>query len=127
LILVDTPVWVDHLRSGNQALARLLAAGRVLVHPFVIGELALGHLHRRTVVLDALSELPRIILATDAEVLHFIDRNAMFGRGVGYVDAHLCAAVRLTPGARLWTTDRRLHAVADHLQLAMPPAQTQGL
>ncbi len=120
MILVDTSVWVDHLRSGNKVLAALLDAGTVMAHPFVIGELALGHLRQRAVILEALSELPRVSVATDAEVLHFIEHSALSGRGVGYVDVHLLAAVRLTPGAMLWTSDRRLSAVAAQLDLAIP-------
>jgi predicted nucleic acid-binding protein len=120
LILVDTSVWVDHLRSGNIALASLLDAGMVLVHPYVIGELALGHLRQRAVILGALADLPRVSVATDSEVLHFIDRNALFGRGADFVDVHLLAAVRLTPGTMLWTSDRRLQVIAVQLDLAAP-------
>ena len=121
MILVDTSVWVDHLRADNAALAALLDAGMVFIHPFVIGELALGNLHHRETVLTALSDLPLAIVATDAEVLGFIERHALFGRGVGYVDAHLLAAAQLTAGAALWTNDRKLHNVADALGLAMAP------
>lgn len=124
MILVDTSVWVDHLRAGDKALAALLDAVTVLTHPFVIGELALGNLRQREIVLSALSDLPHATIATDAEVLHFIDRHALFGRGVGYVDAHLLAATRLTAGAELRTNDRRLHGVAVALGLAagtLPP------
>jgi predicted nucleic acid-binding protein len=123
VILVDTSVWVDHLRSAQKVLVALLDKGMVLAHPFVIGELALGNLRQREVVLDALSDLPRASVATDVEVLHFIDRHALFGRGIGYVDAHLLAAVRLTAGAELWTKDRRLHGVAVELGLAMTRVQ----
>jgi predicted nucleic acid-binding protein len=119
VILVDTSVWIDHLRRHNRALAKLLHAGMVLTHPFVIGELALGNLRQRKVVLNALADLPRANVATEPEVLHFIDQNALVGRGVGYVDAHLLAAVRLTPEAELWTNDKRLHGVAVRLGLAM--------
>ena len=122
MILVDTSVWADHLRAGDAALTDLLNAGSVLSHPFVVGELALGHLRRRREVLDALSNLPRTVVANDAEVLHFIDANAIFGRGVGYVDAHLLAAARLTEGARLWTRDKRLQGVAAALGVAFTPA-----
>jgi len=119
VILVDTSIWVDHLRAGNAALAALLDAGRVLTHPFVIGELALGVLRQRKAVLTALLDLPSSIVATDAEVLGFSDRHALFGRGVGYVDVHLLASARLTGGAELWTSDRRLRDVADALGVAM--------
>jgi predicted nucleic acid-binding protein len=126
VILVDTSVWVDHLRAGDRALAALLQAGMVLAHPFVIGELALSNLRQREIVLSALSDLPHASVATDAEVLHFIDHHALFGRGVGYLDAHLLAAVKLTAGAQLWTNDKRLHKVADQLRLAITPTKRRG-
>ena len=119
MILVDTSIWVDHLRAGNAALAALLDAGRVLTHPFVIGELALGVLRQRKAVLTALLDLPSSIVATDAEVLGFSDRHALFGRRVGHVDVHLLASARLTGGAEPWTSDRRLRDVADALGVAM--------
>lgn len=127
MILVDTSVWVDHLRAGDKALAALLDTGMVLAHPFVIGELALGNLRQRGVVLSALADLPRASVATDAEVLHFIERHALFGRGIGYVDTHLLAAVQLTAGAALWTNDARLHEAAVKLHLAFSPGQRRGL
>ena len=86
---------------------------RVLIHPFVIGELALGTMRQRTIILGTLQDLPPADPATDDEVLHFIDRNGLHGSGIGYVDAHLLAAIRLTPGTALWTRDRRLAAVAE--------------
>jgi predicted nucleic acid-binding protein len=117
VILVDTSIWVDHLRAGNNVLAGLLGTGMVLARPLVICELGLGDLRQRDVVLSALSDLPRASVATEAEVLRFIDHHALFGRGIGYV--HLLAAVRLIAGAALWTFDKRLHEVAAHLGLAM--------
>jgi predicted nucleic acid-binding protein len=122
VILVDTSVWVDHLRASNAMLVRSLNAAMVLAHPFVTGELALGNLGQRGAVLSALTDLPQAIVATDTEVLHFIDRHELFGRGVGYIDVHLLAAVRLTAGAELWTRDRRLHGTAVQLGLASPSA-----
>jgi predicted nucleic acid-binding protein len=122
VILVDTSVWVDHLREGDKALASLLEAGTVLIHPFVIGELALGNLRQREIVLNALADLPQVSVATHAEVLHFVDQHLLFRRGVGYVDAHLLAAAQLTPGAALWTNDKRLHGVADRWSLAISPS-----
>jgi predicted nucleic acid-binding protein len=118
MILVDSSVWVDHLRANDDVLVGLLDAGMVLAHPFVIGELALGNLRQREIVLGALSDLPRAVVATDAEVLHFIGRHKLFGRGVGYIDVHLLAAIRLTAGAELWTRDKRLHGIAVSLGLA---------
>lgn len=118
MILVDTSVWVDHLRDGDAGLAELLDGGLVLTHPFVIGELALGSLHQRDVILGALQDLPRANAASDGEVLRFVDQEALHGRGIGYVDAHLLAAVRLTPDTSLWTRDKRLAAVAEALSLS---------
>ena len=115
MILADTSVWVDHLRAGDAALAGLLETGTVLGHPFVVGELALGQLRQRDVVLSALADLPQAVVATDDEVLGLITRHGLFGRGIGYVDAHLLAAVRLTAGATLWTRDKRLGGVAGAL------------
>ena len=121
MILVDTSIWIDHLRADNSALKRLLDAGRVLMHPFVIGELALGRMRQREIILAALSDLPRAEVATDAEVLGFVNREALFGRGIGYVDAHLLASARLTAGATIWTRDARLRDVAEGLDLARTP------
>jgi predicted nucleic acid-binding protein len=119
VILADTSIWVDHLRADDAVLAGLLDTGTVLTHPFVIGELALGNLRQREVVLEALSDLPRASVATDGEVLLFIGRHALFGLGIGYVDAHLLAAVQLTTGAKLWTNDKRLQGAAIQLGLAI--------
>jgi predicted nucleic acid-binding protein len=117
VILVDTSIWVDHLRRGDDALAALLDAAQVLTHPFVIGEIAMGHLRRRAVVLGDLQDLPRAVAATDAEVLHFIERQGLAGLGLGYIDAHLLASVQLTPGASLWTRDKRLGDAARRMGL----------
>ena len=125
MILVDSSVWIDHLRAGDAVLTGLLQTGLVLTHPFVIGELALGNLRQRETVMDALAGLPRASVATDAEVLHFIDRHALFGRGIGYVDVHLLAAARLA-GAALWTNDERLLGVAAGLSLAFKAPRIGG-
>ncbi len=121
MILVDTSIWVDHLRVGDAALARLLDAGQVLTHPFVIGEIALGTLSQRPLILSTLADLPAAKAASDAEVLHFIEERRLFGRGIGYVDSHLLAATRLTTGARLWTKDRMLREAAADLDLLATP------
>ncbi len=118
MILVDTSIWIDHLRKGHEHLAHLLGVGQVVTHPYVIGELALGSLQNRDAVLDGLKNLPQAVVATDDDVLQFIEANAIFGRGIGYIDAHLLAAVRLTPGTRLWTRDKRLLSVSTDLSLA---------
>ena len=118
MILVDTSVWIDHLRSGDAMLAGLLDDGQVLSHPFIIGELALGNLRQRESVLADLLNLPQASSASDTEVMHLIQRERLFGIGIGYVDAHLLAATRLTQGASLWTRDQRLSATAARLSLA---------
>lgn len=118
MILVDTSVWVDHLRAGDDVLAGLLEAGEVLGHRAVRGELALGSLARRAEVLALLAGLPQAVVASDAEVLALVDRARLPGRGIGWVDAHLLAATLLTPDARLWTRDARLRRVAEDLDVA---------
>ncbi|MEQ8193315.1 MAG: type II toxin-antitoxin system VapC family toxin [Rhodospirillales bacterium] len=117
MILVDTSVWIDHLRTHDRTLAGLLESGQVLGHPFVIGEIALGGLRQRDIVLDALENLPRAAVATDREVLGFIERHALAGSGIGYIDAHLLAAARLMPGTHLWTRDKPLSRAAGRLNL----------
>ena len=112
MILADTSVWVDHLRRGDARLAALLDTASVLIHPFVIGEIACGSLADRATVLGLLQDLPRAVVAEADEVLVFIERHRLHGQGLGYVDVHLLAAVALTPGARLWTLDKRLRAAA---------------
>lgn len=118
MILVDTSVWVDHLRAGDAALGALLNRSQVLMHPFVLGELACGNLRNRSEVLRLLKNLPQAPVASDEEVLFFIERNMLMGRGIGYVDAHLLAAVTLGGSMHLWTRDRRLRSVAESLELA---------
>jgi predicted nucleic acid-binding protein len=118
VILVDTSVWIDHLRHRDELMASLLEKSEVLIHPFVIGELALGSLARRDFFLNSLRRLPRANVARDDEVVRFIDQGSLFGIGIGYVDAHLLAATRLTAGATFWSRDRRLTAVAERLSLA---------
>jgi predicted nucleic acid-binding protein len=117
LILVDTSVWVDHLRRKNARLEAALLDGQVISHPFVIGELALGHLLRRREILGLLSELPQATLATHEEVLALVDRHHLAGAGIGWIDAHLLASAALT-GVSFWTLDRRLGAVAARLVLS---------
>lgn len=121
MILVDTSIWIDHLRQRDERLSGLLEQGQVLAHPFVIGELALGNLQNRDAILGALQDLPQAPVATEAEVLGFIAGNVLHGMGIGYIDAHLLAATRLVPGAMLWTRDKRLVAVGMKLGLAESP------
>ena len=118
MILVDTSVWVDHLRSGDAQLAELLERGAVLGHPFVVGEIACGSLTDRGAILALLQHLPMATVAEPDEVLAYISRHKLHGKGIGYVDLHLLTATALTGGARLWTRDRRLHAIARDLGCA---------
>ncbi len=119
--LADSGVWIDHLRTGDAALQKALMAGRILGHPFVIGEVAMGSLKDRDGVLGLLGRLPRAKTARDAEVLDLVERRALFSRGLGWVDAHLLASTLLTPDARLWTRDRRLSEAAERLGIAGEP------
>lgn len=117
MILVDSSVWIGHLRKSDVRLQEVLNSKRVLTHPFIIGELALGHLRPRNTVLSLLQNLPSSIQADDMEVLDFINRHTLYGLGVGYIDAHLLASARLT-ATSLWTLDKRLHEAAGKLGLA---------
>jgi predicted nucleic acid-binding protein len=117
LILVDTSVWVDHLRTGNARLGALLADGLVLVHPFVLGELALGRLRGRAEVLGLLEEMPAAEAASHDEVLHFVERHHLAGSGIGWVDVHLLVSAALS-GVAFWTLDRRLAIAARRLALS---------
>jgi predicted nucleic acid-binding protein len=126
MILVDSSVWIDHFRRNDPILARLLDAREILTHPFVIGELALGSLGQRDVILGALRGLPRAVVASDDEVHAFIDRHALQGSGIGYVDAHLLAGTLLTADAQLWTRDKRLHQMAARLAIEADQDRREG-
>lgn len=117
MIIVDTSVWIDHLKVGDPKLTELLESGRVLAHPFVTGEIALGSLRQRSIVLAALRDLPQVTVASDDEVLMFIESGKLYSIGIGYVDAHLLTAAQLTPGVKIWTRDRRLQEASMRLQL----------
>jgi predicted nucleic acid-binding protein len=118
VIVVDTSAWIDHLKNGDSVLADLLGAGRVLAHPFVTGELALGSLRQRQTILESLRDLPQATVASDDEIMMLIEREKLYGLGIGFVDAHLLAGLRLTPAALLWTRDRRLRQAATQLWLS---------
>lgn len=121
MILVDSSVWIDHLRNNDATLAALLDRGQILSHPFVIGEVSLGSLRQRATIIGALQDLPKAIVANDREVMAFIESQTLYGRGIGYIDAHLLASVRLTADTLLWTRDRRLKELAVYLGLAVSP------
>lgn len=116
MILVDTSVWIDHLRSGTIGLDALLNDGQVICHPFIIGELACGYLKNRTEILALLQELPTAIRADDKELINFIENHMLMGKGLGYIDIHLLMSAMLTK-VPLWTIDRRLHEISLQLRL----------
>ena len=120
MILVDTSVWVDHLRRGDPGLVDLLERSAVVMHPFVAGEIACGSLRDRKALLELLQDLPAAVVATDDEVMQFIERQALYGEGIEYVDVHLLASVALTGSTRLWTRDQKLRQAAAALGCAHP-------
>ena len=118
MILVDTSIWIDHINSADPVLVSLLTNERVLGHPYVIAEIALGSLRNREVVLGALRDLPIAPVATPEETLFLIERQRLFNRGIGYVDTSLLASARLQPGITIWTRDKRLGKAAEELGVA---------
>lgn len=119
MILADTSVWLDHFRGKENRLHECLDRGIVLMHPFILGEIACGNLKNRRYVLMLLSKLPSAEKALDKEVFDFIEKRSLFGRGVGFIDMHLLAATTLTPHARLWTLDTRLRDIAGEMGLGV--------
>lgn len=117
MVLVDTSVWVSHLRNGNTNLANLLNNGDVVCHSFIIGELACGNLKNRVEILSLLQALPMSIEAEQDEVMKFIENNQLMGKGLGYIDVHLLAAASLTE-VPIWTIDKKLDAVSQKMGLS---------
>ena len=118
MILVDTSVWINHLRNNDPHLVRLLTENSVLSHPFVRSELALGNLRQRIEILAALDNLPQAPVAFADEVNVFIEQHALYGLGIGLIDAYLLASTQLSGNTKLWTQDKRLLAAALRLNLA---------
>jgi predicted nucleic acid-binding protein len=118
LIIIDTGIWIDHLKVSDPILALLGERLESLVHPYVLGELALGSLPDRVQFLERMSGMPQPPLARHAHVMQLIEAEQLFSTGIGYVDAHLLASTRLLPGSRIWTRDGRLHAQAKRLGIA---------
>ena len=119
MILLDTSVWVDHLRLDDALVVQVLESGQVAAHAFVIGELACGNLKSRARVIGLLQALPQLPTATDDEVLYFIEKRELMGRGIGYVDAHLLATSTIS-GSLLWTRDKRLKGIAAEQGVVYP-------
>jgi len=117
MILVDTSVWVAHLREGNVGLDSLLIDGQVVSHPLIIGELACGNLENRSDILTLLSTLPMATQAEHDEVMQFIENHTLMGKGLGFIDMHLLVSATLSE-VSLWTLDRRLNQVSSQLGLA---------
>jgi predicted nucleic acid-binding protein len=118
VILIDASVWIDHLRSAESVILELVDARKVLCHPFVIGEVAMGRFHNRRVFLSDLGKLRAAEVADHNEVMELVERHSLSGRGIGYVDAHLLASAFLTSEAKLWTRDKRLKEAAKQMKLA---------
>ena len=118
MILADTSGWIDHFRSEDLYLASLLDRNEILIHPMVIGELACGNVSNRTEVFSMLRLLPRVPVASDGEVLFFIEYHQLMGRGIGYIDAHLLASAAMSSPTQLWSKDRRLMELAGELGVA---------
>ncbi|MBP1767309.1 MAG: PilT protein domain protein [Candidatus Aminicenantes bacterium] len=116
MVLVDTSVWVSHLQSGNDRLRELLEEGKVISHPYIIGELACGNFKNRREILSLLQTLPASLTAAQDEVLLFIEDQRLMGLGLGYVDVHLLASARLS-GVPFWTFDKKLKAAAVRLRV----------
>lgn len=121
MVLIDTSVWIDHLHSIDEHLSMLLENEQVVMHPMVIGELAMGNLANRRRTLVDLAKLPEISVATHNEVLFFIEHHQLMGTGIGYIDAHLLTASVLHDTAQLWTRDKRMMAIADELDISFVP------
>ena len=118
MVLADTSVWIDHFRKGNERLRKLLIEGSILCHPFVLGELACGNLRNRDEILTMLSALPEVKIADHNEVLFFISKYKLHGKGIGWIDAHLLASSFLT-GCKLWTLDKAFAEVSKNLGVAL--------
>lgn len=115
MILADTSVWIDHFRAGNSDLRSYLEQGLIATHPFIVGELALGLLKDRSKTLALLDHLPQVGVAQPSEIRAMIEARRLYGLGIGLTDAHLIASVFLNPPTLLWTRDKQLRRVADHL------------
>ena len=116
MILVDTSIWIDHLRSGIAALAELLEQNYVIMHPMVLGELACGNLQNRQQLLQLWHSLDSLQTASHDEAMYFIEQKGLAGKGIGYIDVHVLVAVALTSEVKLWTRDKRLARIAIELQ-----------
>ena len=120
-VLIDSSIWIDHVNKGHEQVALLLRRRRVVMHPMVLGEIALGSISRRASILTELAILPRAPAVTNADMLAIIEGLELFNAGIGLVDAHLIASIRLVPGGLLFTRDKRLLAQAERFDAAYTP------
>lgn len=118
MILVDTSVWIDHFCNGEPNLVELLGTTQVVIHPFVIGEIACGNLRQRGEILGLLNRLPQAPVASQDEALYFLENYQLMGKGVGFIDVHLLASTRLMNAALIWTRDKQLQSMAAQLDLS---------
>ena len=125
MVLVDTSIWIDHLRKSNRKLSSLLDSEEVIIHPFVLGELACGNLHNRKEIIALLHALPFVSKVDDDELLFFIERHFLMGRGVGLIDIHLLASCHLD-SCLLWTRDRRLKTIAGEMKIEFSHLNNAG-
>lgn len=126
MVLVDTAVWIDHLRAGEPHLAALLEQTDVIMHPMVLGELACGNVKHRAAMLGLWQGLPRLGAATQAAALDFLEQHRLWGRGLGFIVVHLLVSAAQREGTTLWTRDKRLHQAASELHLAFAEPAAQG-
>jgi predicted nucleic acid-binding protein len=117
VIIADTTIWIDHLRSSDPTLARLAAGAELLMHPFVVGELTLGSITKRAERLREWSDLPSAKVLRHDDILKFIESNRLFSRGIGYTDVNLLASAATSDGVHLWTRDSKLAKVADEFDV----------
>jgi predicted nucleic acid-binding protein len=118
MIVVDSSIWIDHIHVGEPHLGELLLRDHALMHPHVLGEIALGSIRKRDEVIARFLILPVPNVAQEGHLLDLIERENLWSTGIGYSDAHLLASALLTPGGQLWTRDKRLHAQAERLGIA---------
>ena len=128
MILVDTSIWIDHLRKGNREMSSLLGDLQVLTHPFVTGELACGNIKNRKAILQLLGELPEAVIGQHTEVMQLLEWQTLMGRGIGWIDVHLLTSSLLS-GVPLWTCDRKLRSMAAALGVLyyVPPGNRNEL
>jgi predicted nucleic acid-binding protein len=118
MILADTSIWIDHLRKSNLTMETFLRTAQIVIHPFIVAEIALGSLRNRKARLAELDSLQQVVVARIEEVRHFIEARALYSRGLTLVDGHLLLSCLLTPGTQLWTRDGNMESVARSLGIA---------